>query len=114
MKLKKEKQMKEIVKTDNCVDDIKSIIEQGRQTAYASVNLVMINTYWNIGRRIVEEEQNGAERAEYGKQLLSQIAIELKEYGDNFSERNLRHYRQFYMYFKELEICQDTMKMEIS
>ncbi|MEE0084856.1 MAG: PDDEXK nuclease domain-containing protein [Paludibacteraceae bacterium] len=96
--------MKEIVKTDNCVDDIKSIIEQGRQTAYASVNLVMINTYWNIGRRIVEEEQNGAERAEYGKQLLSQIAIELKEYGDNFSERNLRHYRQFYMYFKELEI----------
>jgi len=96
--------MKDLVKTDDCVNDIKSIIEQGRQAAYSSVNLVMIHTYWNVGRRIVEEEQNGSERAEYGKQLLSQIAIELKEYGDNFSERNLRHYRQFYLYFNNLQI----------
>lgn len=46
--------------------DVCSIIEQGRREAYASVNQKMIETYWNIGRRIVEEEQNGEERAEYG------------------------------------------------
>lgn len=52
--------------TTNVVDDIKQIINNGRATAYAAVNSTMISTYWNIGRRIVEEEQHGKERAEYG------------------------------------------------
>ncbi len=50
--------------------DVCSIIEQGRKEAYASVNYKMIETYWNIGRRIVEEEQNGEVRAEYGARSL--------------------------------------------
>lgn len=106
--------MNELVKTDNCVNDIKSIIEQGRQAAYSSVNLVMINTYWNIGKRIVEEEQNGSERAEYGKQLLKNLANQLKPlYGDSFSERNLFYYRKFYIDFQNVEIlnaCVQNLK----
>ena len=56
--------------TTTVVEDIKSIIDRGRATAYAAVNTTMIATYWNIGRRIVEEEQHGKERAEYGTELI--------------------------------------------
>lgn len=87
------------------VTDLRSIIEQGKRQAYAVINASMITTYWNVGRRIVEEEQHGESRAEYGKQLLVMLAKELRaDYGDNFSERNLRYYRQFYLYFSDLEI----------
>ena len=87
------------------IGDIRQIIESGRRQAYASVNATMIVTYWNIGKRIVEEEQHGEARAEYGQQLLVMLANNLRaDYGDNFSERNLRHYRQFYLYFNDLEI----------
>lgn len=86
------------------IGDIRQIIESGRRQAYASVNATMIVTYWNIGRRIVEEEQHGEARAEYGKNLLGFLAAELKDYGDNFTERRLRDYRQFYLYFNNLEI----------
>ena len=60
---------KDIEKTTNVVDDIKNIIDKGRTAAYAAVNTTMIATYWNIGRRIVEEEQQGKSRAEYGASL---------------------------------------------
>ena len=87
------------------ITDLRSIIEQGKRQAYAAINATMISTYWNVGKRIVEEEQHGEARAEYGKQLLTALAIELqKDYGDGFSARNLRHYRQFYLYFNNLEI----------
>ena len=95
----------EIEKQDMLVGDIRQIIEIGRKQAYASVNASMIVTYWNIGKRIVEEEQHGEARAEYGQRLLVMLSNNLRaDYGDNFSERNLRHYRQFYMYFNDLEI----------
>ncbi len=97
--------MADIVKTENCVNDIKAIIEQGRQAAYSSVNLLMIQTYWNIGKRIVEEEQKGDARAEYGKQLIDKIAVELrKDYGNGFGARYLRSFRQFYLTIPDYEI----------
>ena len=69
------------------VDDIKQIIDTGRNAAYAAVDATMIATYWNIGRRIVEEEQHGQERAQYGKELIKTLAKELThEYGSgNFA-----------------------------
>jgi len=76
------------------VSDIKSIIENGRNQAYAAINVSMLNTYWNVGRRIVEEEQHGEKRAEYGAEILIKLADELvSEYGSNFGERRLRDYR---------------------
>lgn len=85
--------------------DIKNIIDEGRNSAYCAVNSAMIMTYWSIGRRIVEDEQNGEKRAEYGKELLELLAIELtKEYGKGFTARNLRNFRQFYLMFPKSEI----------
>lgn len=91
--------------TTTVVDDIKTIIDKGRAAAYAAVNTTMIATYWSIGRRIVEEEQHGKERAEYGKNLINTIANELtREYGSGFSARYLRAFRQFYLIVPNFEI----------
>lgn len=64
------------------VTDIRDIIYKGKNTAISSVNSVMIATYWNIGKRIVEEEQQGKSRADYGKRLIEALAYELSnEFG---------------------------------
>ncbi len=87
------------------VKDIIRIIRQGRNKAYAAVNISMIDTYWNVGRRIVLEEQNGEQRAEYGTQLLKNLAESLtQEFGKGYTERNLRNFRLFYIQFPDYEI----------
>ena len=76
------------------IQDIRQIINRGRAMAYASVNAVMIDTYWKIGQRIVEEEQHGSKRAEYGTGLIDHLADVLTaEYGNGFSARNLAYYK---------------------
>lgn len=91
--------------------DVCSIIEQGRKEAYASVNHKMIETYWNIGRRIVEEEQNGEARAEYGAQIIAQLSEQLThQYGKGFSKRNLAYFRQFYLTINDIRILQSRLQ----
>jgi len=78
-------------------DTISQIIEEARNTIYRTANYTMVQAYWNIGRAIVEEEQNGKERAEYGQELIKQLAKQLtKKHGKSFSERNLWYIKQFY------------------
>lgn len=97
--------------TTNVVEDIKSIIDRGRATAYAAVNTTMIATYLNIGRSIVEEEQHGKERAEYGTELIKMLAKELThEYGSGFSERYLAYFRKFYLTMPDLKILQTRLQ----
>ena len=85
--------------------DICSIIENGRRQAYAEVSRLMIETYWKIGQRIVEEEQKGNKRAEYGAQLIDELAKQLTHiYGKGFSGRYLRAFRKFYLSFSDYEI----------
>lgn len=87
------------------IADIKSIIDQGRRSAYNSIGSIMIDTYWKIGRRIVEEEQQGKQRAEYGEQLINNLSKQLThEYGAGFSPRYLRSFRKFYITIPDLEI----------
>lgn len=87
------------------VTEIKDIILSGRKTAYNAANKAMILTYWNVGRRIVEQEQAGKERAEYGKRLMAVLSDELtREFGSGFSEKNLRNFRKFYSMFPDKEI----------
>ena len=87
------------------VADIKQIIELARKQVYATINTLMIQSNWLVGRRIVEEEQGGESRAEYGKALLRNLAEELMPiYGNSYSARRLQDYRQFYLYFKDIEI----------
>ena len=86
--------------------DVCSIIEQGRKEAYK-----MIETYWNIGRRIVEEEQNGEARAEYGAQIIAQLSELLThQYGKGFSKRNLAYFRQFYLTISDIRILQSRLQ----
>ena len=93
------------ISDDAFVNDIRHIIEVGLKSAYQSVSSTMVHTYWQIGQRIVEEEQHGEKRAEYGTRLLEFLAEELsQEYATGFSARNLRSYRQLYLNFNDLEI----------
>lgn len=85
--------------------EIKTLIQSARTNAYQAINSAMIEAYWEIGKRIVEEEQNGNQRASYGQEIIKKLSIELtEEFGKGFSERTLREYRQFYNYFPNLEI----------
>ena len=93
------------ITTDQIFDDIRNIIEQGRKQAYAAANQIAVLTYWHIGRRIVEEEQHGKARAQYGTRLIKTLAEQLMpKYGNTFSKRNLDYFRQFYLCFNDLEI----------
>lgn len=91
--------------TESFVSDIQTIIEQGRKQAYAATNQITALTYWHIGRRIVEEEQHGAVRAQYGSRLIKTLAEQLvPKYGSTFNKRNLDYFRQFYLCFNDLKI----------
>lgn len=95
----------QIQHSSDYIADIKQIIEQTRKQVYTSINTVMIQSHWLVGRRIVEEEQGGATRAEYGKAILKNLAAELTPlYGNAYSARRLQDYRQFYLYFRDIEI----------
>jgi predicted nuclease of restriction endonuclease-like (RecB) superfamily len=87
------------------IADIKQILALARQKAYSAVNFAMVEAYWLIGRRIVEEEQQGKERAEYGAYVIKTLSKELTtEFGKGFSERSIFQYRQFYQTFPETPI----------
>lgn len=82
---------------DTVRDEIARLLESARRTSARSVNAIMTRTYWEIGRRIVEFEQAGEKRAEYGSELLKRLSSDLTErFGRGFSERNLRTMRSFY------------------
>lgn len=86
--------------------DITQILHSARTQAYISINQTINEAYWRIGQRIVEEEQQGQARAEYGKSLLKNLSVALAhEFGKGFSYANLRNFRQFYLTYPEQEIC---------
>ena len=92
-------------------NDICSIIEAGCRKAYAEISRGMIETYWNLGRRIVEEEQKGNRRAEYGTQLIDSLSNALThKYGKGFSKRNLAYFRTFYQVVPDLAILQTRLQ----
>lgn len=95
----------DIVNYQDVITDIKGIITSGREVAYNAANKAMVLTYWHIGKRIVEQEQAGKERAKYGQALIEALADELtKEYGRSFSKRNLQYFRKFYLAFPDEQI----------
>lgn len=93
------------------VNQIKSILKSAQAKAVSAVNSAMVFAYWEIGKRIVEEEQNGSEKADYGAFLLKELAQNLSvDLGKNFDERELRRIRQFYLTFP----IRDTVRPELS
>ena len=82
---------------DAVLADVSSLLEHARRAAARSVNAVMTAAYWQIGQRLVEVEQGGEVRAEYGTKLLKRLAQDLTaQFGRGFSERNLEQMRLFY------------------
>src|SRR5262245_13799198 len=76
---------------------ISELLDQARRVAVRSVNSVLTATYWEVGRRIIEFEQGGKQRAAYGEGLLKRLGQDLAAaHGRGFSERNLRQMRAFY------------------
>lgn len=93
---------------------VAEILESARQATARSVNAIMTATYWEIGRRIVEFEQEGKKRAAYGEVLLERLSADLgKRFGRGFSRQNLQQMRQFYICFPPEAICQ-TMSGELT
>ena len=81
---------------------ISNLLVEARKRVLQTVNHTMVLTYFEIGRMIIEEEQNGKERADYGKQLLSDLSQTLtKEFGKGFSVTNLQQMRQFYTVYSK-------------
>ena len=75
---------------------VKIILEEARANVYRVANTEMVQAYWSIGREIIEEEQKGKSRAEYGTYLIKQLAEKLtNKYGKGFDERNLFYMKQF-------------------
>ena len=94
------------------VNDLRSIVSKARSKAFAAVNYSLVERNWRIGQRIVEEEQNGASRAEYGKHVIEVASAALtEEFGKGFSETNIRTFRKFFLIFRNLEI-QQTLSAE--
>lgn len=82
------------------INEIRTIITQNREQAVRSVDHLRVLTYWQVGKRIFEEEQQGKERADYGAFLIKSLAKEIQpEFGSGFSIRQLERYRQFYRMF---------------
>lgn len=85
---------------ENLYSRIIHILDNARDNVFKSANFEMVKAYWEIGKEIIEEEQKGKNRAEYGQALLDEISTRLtNRYGKSFSNRNLRYIRQFYKVF---------------
>ena len=94
--------------------DIKAILEKARSKARSAVNSAMVEAYWLIGQRIVQEEQKGQQKAEYGTRLMEGLSIALTaDFGRGFSYANLYNFRQFYRVFSDREILY-TLCRELS
>lgn len=96
---------------ENLYAGIRNILANARQRAYSAVNFAMVESYWLIGQQIVEHEQHGEARADYGKGVLKELAAKLSiEFGKGFDESNLRYMRLFYRCFP----IRDTLRHELT
>ena len=89
--------------TDNIIEDACKIIDSAKETAYSAVNITLTIRNWLLGRRIAEEDLKGAERAEYGKEVVKNLSKNLTaKYGRGFSSRVLYKFLKFYRLFPDM------------
>ena len=106
---KKSKTVKKASDTSysKALSDIKNLVQQARYVSARSVNAIMTATYWEIGRKIIEVEQKGQKRADYGKQIIKKISKDLtKSLGKGFGLSNLKNFRQFYLSYSHIQKSQ--------
>ena len=103
--------MQSLITNKKIIEDIKEVIVNSRQKVAYEVNNTMLLAYWNVGKIIVENEQNGNIKAEYGKQLLKELSKELRKVlGSGFSVSNLQYMRRFYLTYPK----QQTLSGKLS
>lgn len=92
------------------IDNIGSLLQTARTQVATTINNILVKTYWEIGRYIVEYEQNGNERAEYGSNLLNRLATDLKkQYGTGFGRSNIHYMRRLYMAFPKVQTLSELL-----
>lgn len=96
------------------ITDIGTLLNRGREQVAQTANTILVQTYWLIGRHIVEFEQNGQDKAEYGSNLLERLSKDLtKLYGKGFSRSNLFHIRMFYLKFPKIQTVSGQFEMPV-
>lgn len=96
--------MNKIISNEKMIDEIKNIIISSRKKVSYDINSTMLNAYWNVGRIIVENEQKGNVKAEYGKQIIKEVSKELrKTLGNGFSCSNLFNMRRLYIVYPKIQ-----------
>src|SRR5690554_3818554 len=101
--------------SEDFFEKISALLKKARKKALYSVNQTMVYTYYEIGKTIVEEEQKGQKRAEYGKHILKELSHKLTtEFGKGFSQRNLEQMRQFYLTYSKAQTLSAEFKLSWS
>ncbi len=92
------------ISKNNFYDNVKSILQTARDHAYKQINFIMVEAYWYIGQQIVEEEQKGKERADYGAYLIKELSQSLTaDFGKGFGKRNIYNMKKFYLAFPKVQ-----------
>ncbi len=107
--------MSELIQNNRLYNQIKELLAIAKNKVLQSINSTMTKTYFEIGKLIVEEEQNGKERAVYGKQLIADLSQKLStEFGKGFSATNLKQMRTFYLIYSKGQTVSDEFKLSWS
>lgn len=104
--------MNKLMKADykGLLERVSNLLERTRRETVRRINTVIVQTYWEIGRLIVEEEQKGTERARYGEYLIQRLARDLtKRFGKGFTDTNLKYMRQFYLTYPIRHALRDEL-----
>ncbi len=90
-------------------ESIKAILQEARNKVYQTANFAMVEAYWNIGRKIIDE-QDGKEKADYGTGLLKELSRQMtRDFGKGFTVTNLKYMRQFYLTFPNGHALRDEL-----
>lgn len=96
-------EMLKVSNTNDIFKDVENIVESSRKYAYQTINIALVQRNWLLGKRIADEELQGENRAEYGKEVIKQLAKHLTNlYGKGFTKTNLYQFLQFYKFFPEI------------
>jgi hypothetical protein len=86
------------------IESIDKLLQEGRQKAVIAINYQIVQTYWEIGRYIVDYEQKGELKQEYGSKLIDKLSVDLgNKFGKGFSRSNLFNFRKFYLLFEKIQ-----------
>ena len=108
----KVKHLKAATKSESTfLNEIAQLVQNARNAANSAVSSIIVVTNWNIGRRIVEQEQKGKNRAAYGDRLIELTSEDLtRKFGDDYGKRNVQYFRKFYLLFNDFEIVNTCVR----